>query len=132
MKRKTNFLFLLLSICLFLFLYVYTETNLINPVGYFNYHISNFIEYVFLWSSVLFILSLLALKLDVNKYKTWLIVSIVVSVVSIFIAYVIGDGNGAIIDIDVELTTWFFLGPYSFISIIYFIVQFIKNRKANN
>ena len=76
------------------------------------------------------ILSLLTFKLDTKKYRIWLIISLVLSAISIFFAYAAGDGNGAIVDIDGELITWFFVGLYSFISIIYFIVQFFKNRKV--
>lgn len=129
MKKKTSLVLLFLSILLFATLYAYTETNLINPNGYFNYHVSDFIGYIFLWSLTLFILSLLAFKLDVKKYRIWLIVGVIVSVISILMAYAAGDGNGAIVDIDGELTTWFFVGLYSFISIIYFIVQFLKKPK---
>jgi len=132
MKKKTSLTFLFLSILLFLFIYVYTETNLINQSGYFNYHVSDFIGYMFFWSFTLLILSLLASKLDIYKYRIWLIISVVISIISIFIAYAIGGGNGAIISFDGEMVTWFFVGLYSFVSIIYFIVQFFKNRKNNS
>ncbi|MFA6000359.1 MAG: hypothetical protein WC783_05310 [Candidatus Paceibacterota bacterium] len=72
----------------------------------------------------------MAFNLEINKYKIWLITSVTVSAISIFIAYATGSGNGAIVDIDGELITWFFAGLYSFISIIYFIFQAIKNRKV--
>src|SRR3989338_3985828 len=130
MKKKTSLVLLFLLILLFSTLYAYTETNLINQGGY-NYHVCDFIGYVFLWIFMLFILSLLAFKLDINKYKTWLIISLIISAVSIFFAYAAGDGNGAVVDIDGELTTWFFVGLYSFISVVYFIVQFFKNRKQS-
>ena len=129
MKKKTSLVLLFLSILLFSTLYVYTETNLINQ-GSYNYHTGDFIGYVFLWSFALLILSLLTFKLDTKKYRIWLIISLVLSAISIFFAYAAGDGNGAIVDIDGELITWFFVGLYSFISIIYFIVQFFKNRKV--
>ena len=130
MKKKISLVLLFLSILLFSTLYVYSETNLINQ-GSYDYHIDDFFGYIFLWSFVLFVLSLLAFKLDVTKYKIWLLISIIISLVSVLLAYEAGDGNGAIVDIDGELITWFFTGLYSFISIIYFIIQF-KNRKNKN
>ena len=132
MKKKVNFALLFLSILLFAILYVYTETSLINSDGYFSYHVSDFVGYVSLWSITIFILSLLAFKLDIEKYKIWLKTSLVISAFSIFLAYMAGSGNGAIVDINGELVTWFFTGAYSFLSIIYFVVQFAKNRKIHN
>jgi len=131
MKKKTTFVLLLLSILLFVFLYTYTETRLLNQYRYFNYHVSNLLEYILLWSLSLLILSLGASKLDINKYKIWLLVSISISVFSLVIAYMTGDGNGGIVDIDGELVTWFLVGLYSFLSFIYFIIQLFKNRKSN-
>ena len=131
MKKKTSFLLLFLSALLFFSLYIYTETNLVNLSGYFNYNISNFFEYIFWWSLTLFIFSLFALKLDTNQYKTWLKISILVSLVSILMSYSIGDGNGTIIDINGELFTWLSTIMYSLISIIYFITQFLKSKKQS-
>lgn len=95
----------------------------------FNYHIAEFIGYVVIWFVVLFIVSLFALVLENIKYKKWFSLSVVFTLLSIFIAYKIGDGNGGILSVDGELMTWFLSGLYSFISLIYFIVQFVKNRK---
>lgn len=127
MKKIISFIFLFLSVLLFLITYLYTETNLINEAGYFNYHIGDFLGYLFFWFLVLFIFSLLALKLDQVKYKIWLLLSVITAFTAVLFAYGVGGGNGAIIDIDGELVTWFFLGLYSLISIIYFTVQFFKN-----
>ena len=131
MKQRTSSVFLFLSILLFLAIYTYTETSLINKDGYFNYHISDFMGYLFFWSFTLLILSLLAFKLDINKYKIWLIISLVVSTISIFLASVTGDGGGAIVSFGGEDLTWFFAGLYSFVCIVYFIVQFLKNKKQS-
>src|SRR3989344_5727892 len=105
MKKTTNLTFLFLTILLFFSLYVYTETTIINQNGYFNYHTSNLLEYIFFWSLTLFIFSLFTFKLDIYKYKIWLMTSIPTSFASIIIAYMVGDGNGTIIDINGELTT---------------------------
>jgi len=122
MKKKTSISLLVLSILIFLGLNNYSDS--IN----YNYHIDALIGYLFFWIFVLFIFSLFAFILNDKKYKIWLIIGIIISILSILIAYGVGDGNGAIVDIDGELITWFFAGLYSFISIIYFIVQFFKNR----
>ena len=131
MKKKIDWSLLVLSIFLFLFLYVYTETNILNTSGHFNYHISDFVGYLLFWSLTLFVLSLLASKLEASKYKIWLIISILASIISMLIAYAVGDGNSSIISINGEFITWFFTGLYSLVSIIYFIVQFFKNKKQS-
>ena len=128
MKIKISFGFLLFSVLLFLCLYIYTETNLFNSGGYFNYHISNFLGYLFYWSITLFVISLFALSLDQKKYKMWGLFTFIYVLISILIAYGVGDGNGAIVSFDGKDLTWFFAGLYSLASIIYFAVQHFRKR----
>ncbi len=87
------------------------------------------IGYVFYWSAVLFLVSLLASFLEEKKYKIWLYLSVTYIVLSLLVAFNVAGGNGMILSFDGKLLTWFFAGLYTFISIIYFIVQFIKNRR---
>jgi hypothetical protein len=43
--------------------------------------------------------------------------------------YLMPEYDPGIVSIDRELTNWFFAGVYTFISVIYFIVQFVKKRR---
>jgi len=124
MKKLISFLFLVLSVGIFWGYSSYVK-------GSFDYHVAQFIGYLFYWSVALFLVSIFALVLDDKKYKWWLSITGIYVVISIFIAYATGDGNGAIISFDGKDLTLFFAGLYSIISIIYFIVQFFKNRKQS-
>ncbi len=125
MKKIISLSLFILSLAIFFWLSSYTNE------WPFNYHVSEFVSYLFYWSSVLFIVSLLALTLNQKKYKIWLFVTIIYIAISVLIAWATGDGNGAIVSFDGELTTWFLIGLYSLISIIYFIAQFFKENKSN-
>jgi hypothetical protein len=124
MKKIISLLLLLLSVGIFFWYSFYIKKS-------FDYQIAQFIGYLFYWSVTLFIVSLFALVLNKKKYKIWLLATLVYVFISILIAYETGDGNGAIISFDGKDLTWFFVGLYSFISIIYFIVQFFKNKKQS-
>ena len=87
------------------------------------------IYYPFVWSLVFLPSSLLALTLTDQKHKFWLKFSGIFFIVSMFIVFLMPEYGTGIVSIDRELTNWFFLGLYSFISLIYFIVQFFKNRR---
>lgn len=116
MNKIISLLLLILSGGIFFWLSSYTAE------WPFDYHISEFAWYLFYWSVALFIVSLFALALDKRKYKIWILLTGIYVAISVLIAWMIGDGNGAIISFDGEMITWFFVGLYSLISIIYFIV----------
>ena len=121
MKKKISLLLFVLSVVIFLVYLVYTK-------GSFDYHIAQFLGYLFYWSIDLFILSLFALILDNKKYKIWLSITSVYFFISVILAYSVGDGNGAIISFDGKDLTWILSGLYSFISVIYFIIQYFKKK----
>ena len=125
MKKIISLLFLLLSVGIFFWLSSYTTK------WPFNYHISEFVGYLFYWSITLFVVSLFAFILDQKGYKIWLLLTGIYTVVSILIAWSVGDGNGAIISFDGEMITWFLAGLYFLVCIIYFIVQFSKRKNDN-
>ena len=122
MKKIAPFGFLVLSIGIFLGYSSYIQ-------GPFDYHVAQFIGYLFYWSAALFIVSLFATILDTRKYKTWLLVTSIYVLISILIAWGTGDGNGAIISFDGKDLTWFFAGLYSIVSIVYFIAHYFERRK---
>ena len=123
MKRIISLSLLVLSVVIFFWLSSYTNE------WPFDYHVSEFVGYLFYWSVTLFVVSLFALMLDERKYKIWLLVTSIYVLVSILFAYGTGDGEGNILSFDGEAITWFFAGLYSFVCIIYFIIQFIKKHK---
>jgi len=86
-------------------------------------------QYLLLWNLVLIPLSIFALVLNDKKYNFWLKFTGIFFLVSMVIVYMTPEYGSGIVSIDRELTNWFFGGVYSLISIVYFIVQFFKNRK---
>ncbi len=91
----------------------------------------NILAYPGFWFLVLIPLSLLALTLNDQKHKFWLKFTGIFFAVSMFIVFLMPEYGTGIVSVDRELTNWFFVGLYSFVSIVYFIVQFVKNRKQN-
>ncbi len=90
---------------------------------------TTYFSYPFLWFIVLIPLSLLALTLNEQKHKFWLKFTGAFFSISMFLVFLMPEYGTGVVSVDRELTNWFLTGVYSFISIIYFIVQFIKNRK---
>lgn len=123
MKKIYSLSALLVSVILFMWLYYYDKSFS------YNYHVANVIEYFFYWSTALFVLSLLAFVLNNTKYKIWFFVTIPCAILSVLIAY---DIDGHDIFFNGEYITFWLISFYSFISIIYFIVQFLKNKKNNS
>ncbi len=93
--------------------------------GYFV----NSVQYPFIWFLALVPLSLFGLVLNDQKYKFWSKFTGVFFLISMIIVYMTPEYGSGIISIDRELTNWFFAGLYSFISVGYFIVQFVKSRR---
>ena len=124
MKKIISLLSLVLSVGIFFWYSSYTK-------GPFDYHVAQFVGYLFYWSVALFLVSLFAFILDTKKYKIWLLLTAIYMAISILIAWGTGDGNGAIVSFDGKDLTWVFAGLYSFVCIVYFIVQFIKTKKQS-
>lgn len=89
------------------------------------------LQYPGLWFLILIPLSLLALTLNDQKHKFWLKFTGIFFAVSMFIVFLMPEYGTGIVSIDRELTNWFFAGLYFFISVVYFIVQFIKNQQQS-
>jgi hypothetical protein len=123
MKKIFSIGFFVMGIVILSIYYIYIS----NPQ--FNYLTAQFIAYLFYWSVAVFIVSLFALVIDKIKYKKWLLITLVYVLISLIFGYKVGDGNGGIIDIDGQSLTFLLAGFYSFISIIYFLIHFFKNRK---
>ncbi len=87
------------------------------------------LQYPGLWFLILIPLSLLALTLTDEKHKFWLKFTGIFFAISMVIVFLLPEYDSAIVSVDRELGNWFFVGLYSFISIIYFIIQFVKNKK---
>ncbi|HEY0221081.1 MAG TPA: hypothetical protein VGC58_02550 [Candidatus Paceibacterota bacterium] len=87
------------------------------------------LQYPGLWFLILVPLGLFSLILNDQKHKSWLIFTGVFFSASMFFVFLLPEYDSAIVSMDKELGNWFFAGLYTFISIIYFIVQFFKNRK---
>ena len=125
MKKTISFFLFILSAGIFWGYSSYTN-------GQFDYQVAQFIGYIFYWSVALFIISLFAWILNNKKYKIFSLISLVYILLAVLLAYEAGDGNGAIVSFDGKDLTIIFAGLYSFVSIIYFIVQFFKNRKSSD
>ena len=123
MKKIISIIFLFLTVGIFLGYSSYTKTS-------FDYDFSQFIGYLFYWSLDIFLVSLVALSLNKKQYKLWSLFTTISALLSIVIAYKIGGGNSGIVSFDGKDATWFFAGLYSFASIIYFIVQYLKRNKT--
>lgn len=87
------------------------------------------LQYPGQWFLLLVPLSLFALILKDDKYKFWLKFTGIFFAGSMFLVYLMPEYDPGLVSLDRELTNWFFAGAYSFISVIYFIVQFVKNKK---
>lgn len=120
MKKITSSCILVVSFLLFAWLRYYGE------LPSYNYHVAYVVEYLFYWSIALFVLSLFAFVLSSIKYKIWLYITAPFMILSILFAYSI-DGHDVLFS-GQYIVLWL-ITLWSFISLIYFIVQFIKNKK---
>lgn len=123
MKKKTIVLFFLLFIFGFLIMLPCDEQLSCNGP------LSNYVGYPLLWFLTLIFLSSFALILNDQKHKFWLKFTGIFFLISMFIVFLTPEYGTGLVSIDRELTNWFFLFLYSFISVIYFIVEYFKNRK---
>lgn len=124
MKIKSVLLVFILLVSSFL-LFLPCDSDL-----YCEGRFSNLVQYPFVWFILLIPLSLFALVLNNEKHRYWLKLTGVFFVVSMILVYLMPEYDPGIVSMDRELTNWFLAGIYSFVSVIYFIVQFIKNRRS--
>ena len=89
----------------------------------------NILQYPGLWFLFLLPLSLFALVLNNQKHKFWLKFTGIFFAISMIFVFLAPEHDSAIVSLDQELANWFLLGLYSVISIVYFILQFLQNRK---
>lgn len=88
---------------------------------------TTYFQYPSLWVLVLIPLSLLAITLKDQKHKFWLKFTGIFFVISMVFVFIMPEtARGLMLNPDRESINWFLVGLYSFISIIYFIVQFFK------
>ncbi len=120
MRKIINLFLLIISIFLFIWLKYYGE------LPSYNYQVAYIVEYIFYWSIVIFILSLFASGLSSVKYKVWLLITVPFIIFSIIAAN--DTDHGDILFSGQYIILWL-ISLYSFISIIYFIIQFFKNKK---
>ena len=122
MKKLISVLILIVSVLLFIWLIYYGE------LPYYNYHLAYVAEYVLYWGVTLFILSLFAFVLNDKKYKLWFLITIPFVILSILLAYDT-DMHDALFS--GQYVILWIISLYSITSLIYFIIQFFKNRKAS-
>lgn len=123
MKKKFTFFTFTFFVLYFLFL-LPCHGNLVCE-GPSIVYLGNII----IWVLILIPLSLFALVLNDEKHKSWLKFSTVFFVISMIIVFITPEYGSGIVSIDRELVNWFFAGLYTLVSILYFITQFIKQRK---
>lgn len=87
------------------------------------------LQYLIVWFLSFTLLSLLGLIVNDQKHKFWLKFTAIFSALSVLIVYMTPEYGSGIVSIDRELTNWLLAGLYSFISVVYFITQFVKNRR---
>ncbi len=92
---------------------------------------TTYLSYPFLWVLALIPLSLLALTLDDSKHKFWLKFTGIFFAISMVLVFLMPEYGSGIVSIDRELTNWFLVGTYSTISLINFLVQFLKGKKQS-
>lgn len=91
---------------------------------------SDILGYPGQWFLVLIPLSFFALTLTDKKHKFWLKFTGIFFAVSMILVFAMPEtARGLMLNPDRESTNWFLGGLYSFISVVYFIVQFFKKRK---
>lgn len=93
--------------------------------------LSSILGYPGQWFFLLIFMSLFALVLNNEKHKYWLKFTGIFFVVSMVLVYLMPEYDPGIVSMDRELTNWFLAGLYSFASVVYFIVQFIKSRRSS-
>jgi len=120
MKKIVSLFSLFLSIFIFAWLRYYGESAV------YNYHVAYVVEYLFYWGVVVFILSLFAFMLNNAKYKVWFFITILFMVISILFTYSVDEND---VLFSGQYVILLLIGLYSFVSIIYFLVQFLKNKK---
>lgn len=125
MKKLVSLILFFLSVGVF-FLYSFYTKN-----SSFDYNLAQFLGYVFFWSTTLLLISLFAFVLNIKKYKSWVLASLLYIVIALLIASAIGNGSSGIISLDGKDLTWFFMGVYLIISIIYLSIQFLKNKRSS-
>src|SRR3989339_1781335 len=93
---------------------------------------TTYLEYPGLWFLILIPLSLFALILNDQKHKFWLKFTGIFFAISMVIVFLMPEtAGGLMLNPDRESTNWFFAGLYAFVSIVYFIIQFIKSKKKS-
>lgn len=90
-----------------------------------------YFQYPSLWVILAVPLSLFAITLNDQKHKVWLKFTGIFFVISIILVFLTPEYGSGIVSIDRELMNWFLAGLYAFISIIYFIIQFVKSKRTN-
>ena len=91
---------------------------------------ATYFPYPSLWILVLVPLSLISLTLNEQKHKFWLKFTGIFFVIAMFFVFLMPETTrGIMLNPDRESANWFFAGLYVFVSIIYFVIQFFKNRK---
>lgn len=80
---------------------------------------------IFYWILALTILSFLSSFLNMTKYKIYLVITLVYSVLTLVVSY--GRGGGMGVGFGADYMILFFIFLYSFISFVYLGVQFFKN-----
>jgi len=92
--------------------------------------LSDTVAYPAQWFLFLVVLSLFALSLSDQKHKFWLKFTGIFFLVGMFFVLISPEtARGIMLNPDKELTNWFFLGVYTVTSLVYFITQFVKNRR---
>ncbi len=90
--------------------------------------LSDSMAYPGLWFLIMIFISLFALSLNNQKHKIWLIFTGIFFILSMIIVFMTPEYGSGLVTVDRELTNWFLAGLYSFLSIVYFIVQYFKSE----
>src|SRR6185369_5528280 len=91
----------------------------------------SWLQYPGLWFLIEIPLATLAFTLSIEKYKFWIKLTGIFFVITMILVFISPEFDSAIFSIDKESMNWFFVGLYSFVSMVYFLVQLIKNRKMS-
>lgn len=122
MKKYIPLLLFLVTVGYYIVL-SYSKFEIYNDVFF------DLLQSILLWLVSFLFLSIFSAVLSDKKYKIYLLITLVYSLITLGISYGVGDHGGWAISFSQSVVVLWYISAYSFISLIYFIVQYFKKDK---